>query len=503
MDVDGVPKATDTMLARMLTHLLLLPSLFAVSVCVAQPEPAFRLSEGAPSSVKTAAESALGKYVAEDDGAFKWELVRTTPLEGMTLYDIRLTSQRWRTAAEVSEPVWTHWLTVGVPHAVRRTVPIMLIDGGSRREEPRTPARAEFMRLVQASGAVCCAVDNIPNQPLAIEDGKPRREDDLLSQSWNLAIKHDDSRWIGRFPMVKAVKRAMDATEQFLAGRDLSPAKLDGKVIDKGMKPEGFFVTGASKRGWTTWLIAAVDPRVKAIAPIVIDVLNMEAQTPHHWASYGFWAPALRDYVANGIDKKFGTPELNKVIAHEDPLAYMKFVERVPKYIVTATGDEFFPTDSFQHYEKQLSGEWRVRSVPNAGHNLAGSMAPFEILAFYTMFVEGKLRPELTWTLAAENGKSVVTAKSDVKPERVLLWQCDAKARDFRIDQTGRTWTSSEVVASDSTGLVYSATVEAPATGFRAFMMEATFASGNPVLPFTVTTRVFITPDTLPFATKK
>lgn len=487
---------------------LLISILSAASFIACEPDPVgpgalHALGTGTPTGAKSPAETALGKYVAEDDGAFKWELVRTTPLEGMTLYDIRLTSQRWRTQAEVSEPLWTHWLTIGVPATVRRSLPIMVIDGGSRRSEPRTPARPEFMRLVQASGAVCCVVDNIPNQPLAIEDKKERREDDLLSQSWNLAIKHDDSRWIGRFPMVKAVKRAMDATEQFLAGRDLSPAKFEGKVIDKGMKPDGFFVTGASKRGWTTWLIAAVDPRVKAIAPVVIDVLNMEAQTPHHWASYGFWAPALRDYVANGIDKKFGTPELNKVIAHEDPLAYMKFLERVPKYIVTATGDEFFPTDSFQHYEKQLKGEWRVRSVPNAGHNLAGSMAPFEILAFYTIFVEGKPRPELNWRLTTEGGKSVVAAKSNVKPERVLLWQCDAKVRDFRIDQTGRTWTSSEVVASDSSGLVYSATVEAPATGFRAFMLEATFASGNPVLPFTVTTRVFITPDTLPFAAKK
>ena len=217
-------------------------------------------------------------------------------------------------------------------------------------------------------------------------------------------MRDDDSRWIGRFPMVKAVKRAMDASEEFLAKRDLSTTTLDGRPLKDGLKPDGFFVTGASKRGWTTWLIAAVDSRVKAICPIVIDVLNMKAQTPHHWASYGFWAPALKDYVANGIDKKFDTPELAKVMVHEDPLAYMPFLERLPKLIVTASGDEFFPTDSFQHYEKLLKGEWRLRTVPNAGHNLAGSAAPLEILAFYRAVTESAPRPSLSWSLTPGDG---------------------------------------------------------------------------------------------------
>ena len=36
-------------------------------------------------------------------------------------------------------------------------------------------------------------------------------------------------------------------------------------------------MTGASKRGWTTWTIGAVDKRVKAMAPLVLDCLNMRA----------------------------------------------------------------------------------------------------------------------------------------------------------------------------------------------------------------------------------
>ena len=50
---------------------------------------------------------------------------------------------------------------------------------------------------------------------------------------------------------------------------------------------ERFVVSGVSKRGWTTWLAAAVDERVVGIAPIVFDVLNMEASIRHHFAAYG------------------------------------------------------------------------------------------------------------------------------------------------------------------------------------------------------------------------
>ena len=51
--------------------------------------------------------------------------------------------------------------------------------------------------------------------------------------------------------MVKSAVRAMDAVEQCVE-REWSH------------KVETFTVTGASKRGWTTWLTGAVDPRVTA-----------------------------------------------------------------------------------------------------------------------------------------------------------------------------------------------------------------------------------------------
>ena len=46
-------------------------------------------------------------------------------------------------------------------------------------------------------------------------------------------------------------------------------AKTSQTKIDK------FIVAGASKRGWTTWLTMAVDKRVFAAIPIVMDMLSL------------------------------------------------------------------------------------------------------------------------------------------------------------------------------------------------------------------------------------
>ena len=63
------------------------------------------------------------------------------------------------------------------------------------------------------------------------------------------------------FPMTKAVKRGFDETVKFLKSKNV-------KFTEK------FYVAGASKRGWTSWLITAVDKRVIGAMPIVFDLLN-------------------------------------------------------------------------------------------------------------------------------------------------------------------------------------------------------------------------------------
>jgi len=56
--------------------------------------------------------------------------------------------------------------------------------------------------------------------------------------------------------------------------------------------------SAAIEAGLTTWTTAAVDKRVIAIVPFVIDMLNIEPSFVHHWEAYGFglrpWATTFR-----------------------------------------------------------------------------------------------------------------------------------------------------------------------------------------------------------------
>ena len=101
-----------------------------------------------------------------------------------------------------------------------------------------------------------------------------------------------------------------------------------------GIAVDRFVLGGASKRGWTAWTTAAVDKRVAAVVPVVIDLLNIETSFEHHYRAYSFWAPAIAAYQASGIMRWAGTAELASLLKIEDPYSYrdrlsIRFASRV------------------------------------------------------------------------------------------------------------------------------------------------------------------------------
>jgi len=230
--------------------------------------------------------------------------------------------------------------------------------------------------------------------------------------------------------------------------------------------------------------------------PLVIDALNSQLITRHHYEALGFFSPALNDYVNHKIfPDKIGTPEYAHILSIEDPYNYFSRERlRIPKYIVNASGDQYFHPDNSRFYFSEIQGEKYLRYVENAKHNLAGSDARESMLAFYQSVITGHRRPQFSWK-KEKDGSLVVTVKD--KPKEVNLWQAtNPKARDFRLDIIGKAYTSTPL--KEQRPGVYVGRAEKPAEGFTAYFVELVYDSGGKY-PFKFTTEVMITPDTLPF----
>ncbi len=165
----------------------------------------------------------------------------------------------------------------------------------------------------------------------------------------------------------------------------------------------------------------------------------------------------------------------------------------MPKFVLNAAGDQYFPPDSSKFYFADLQGVKMLRYVPNADHSLKGSDAQDSILAFYEAILKKSPLPKFTWSGLADGSLQV---RSEDKPAEVNLWQAtNPKARDFRLVSIGPAYKKSRLEGTADGA--YLAKVPTPATGWTAFFVELVFDSGTEV-PFKFTTQVQIVPDVLP-----
>jgi PhoPQ-activated pathogenicity-related protein len=260
-----------------------------------------------------------------------------------------------------------------------------------------------------------------------------------------------------------------------------------------GLTVDRFIVAGASKRGWTTWTTAAVDRRVVGCAPIVIDLLNVVPSFVHHYRAYGFYAPAVQDYVNHGIMDWMDTPEFKRLLKIVEPYEYRRRLTQ-PKLLLNACGDQFFLPDSSRFYLDDLKGVKYLRYVPNADHSLKDSDAWQTLLAWQDALLNRRPLPRFDWRFAAD-GSIRVTAQD--APREVRLWQAtNPEARDFRLETLGAVWTST--VLRDDGGGRFTGRVARPARGWTAYLVELTYDLGGPA-PLKLTTAVRVEPDTLPY----
>ncbi|MBN1480856.1 PhoPQ-activated pathogenicity-like protein PqaA type [candidate division KSB1 bacterium] len=424
------------------TILTLSISLFFLAACA--PEP-------------TTPENALQHYLKNKDKSFSWELVESFESGSATAYTIHLTSQQWR------EIIWTHQLTVIVPPVVNHSGALLFITGGSN-----TDGKPNFKKhdhetiqmmtpIAEKNHAIVAVLYQVPNQPLFGD----LTEDEIISYTLHNYRQDKDLTWPLLFPMVKSAVRAMDVVQAF-AKKELA------KTVDK------FVVSGASKRGWTTWLTGANDPRVVAICPMVIDVLNMPVQMDYQIAVWQDYSPQIEDYVKLEIPQAVSTPEGQELVTMIDPYSYREKLT-MPKMIFIGTNDEYWPVDAVKHYINDIPGDNFIHYTANAGHGLGdGEEALKTLSAFFAETLEGVKHPVCSWGISEQgNGLLLLVDVEDMAMHRAVLWTAESKDRDFR----DAVWLSTQV-AGEGAPEVH-VPVDYPAQGYKAFYVDVFYEHPN------------------------
>jgi len=184
-----------------------------------------------------------------------------------------------------------------------------------------------------------------------------------------------------------------------------------------------------------------------------------------------------------------------------DPYSYLDRLT-MPKYIICASGDEFFLPDSFQFYYASLRSPKYLRYVQNSGHMLDATQnnVASSIILFYRSIVERFTLPDIIWVIDPNPrlGTVVLFAQDHISPwilKGANMWQAyNSTARDFR-KYLGIEWSGS-ALSPHSAGL-FVAQPELPTEGWKAFFIEVVYERNNELMSFS--SGVSIIPDILPY----
>lgn len=389
----------------------------------------------------------LGCFLSYNDGVYKYKFVEeNNDNPDLTIKTYLLDSQKWpvETYQDIPSTVWQHKLVFYIPKKILHSTVLLYVNGGRNRnidgseEWLSSKEQVDYASIALTNKAPVVELQTVPNQYLFFNN-QPVKEDQILAYTYKKFMDNplDNAYLPGHLPMAKSVVKAMDAVQEILKQ-------------GKGIEVTGFVLSGASKRGWAVWLAALGDDRVEAIIPIVIDVLNVQKSLSYICQSYGgVCPPALKDYEQQGIKKMLGSKDFAKLMMIEDPYSYLrddydgKYTERfaIPKYIINASGDDFFVPDSSKWYFKKLPGGDAnyIRYLPNAMHYFKGNpicdstgslKAINEALSSYFHFILNKVSlPRVRWSF--DQDKIEVT--SSKRPKVVKLWVAhNGSTRDFR-----------------------------------------------------------------------
>uniref|UniRef100_A0ACB8FGA9 Uncharacterized protein n=1 Tax=Sphaerodactylus townsendi TaxID=933632 RepID=A0ACB8FGA9_9SAUR len=204
---------------------------------------------------------ALDEFVNLPDPHYSYKFLnrKTVPISAEAasfVHTIQMTSQKWLDESEVDKPVWTHRLLIlrdlSVGKMKKDCLLVILPDQNDTIHDKENVMKSVF--------AIIATQTSSYNHPLGHKNIKG---DDIVAYTFWEFLKNETAPAdvLVQFPMVKAVVRAMDTVTDYMK------KKYKADVTE-------FTLVGLGLGGWISWLTAAVDQRVKAIAPIAMDFLN-------------------------------------------------------------------------------------------------------------------------------------------------------------------------------------------------------------------------------------
>lgn len=428
--------------------------------------------------------TSMSDYIESTKNEFSYDIQEVIYEENWTGYHIKMISGEWLDSKKVDQVEWWHYVDIIIPKQTTSSTGIMFIDGGEKSEDYFRLDAQSIQNAIKTE-AVIVNVSNIPFQPLNFLSSEQDsfEEDDLIAFAWNKFLKQGakqkDVEWLPRFPMTRAIVRAMDLAQEIVLQNDI--------VV------KDFVVSGASKRGWTAWTTAAVDSRVKAVVPMVIDMLNLVPSFENHYRSYGEFSPAVQEYVNYNIQDWLGTEEFKVLMSYIEPFSFIdKFT--MPKYIINAGSDEFFSTDSWRFYYDKLPGEKIIRYVPNKNHSLDGRYLTEDLVSYFYRVINDIEIPSLSWNLSDNKLIAELDYDGDYN---VSVWTAkNDNGRDFRLWEEGELWEETSIgkLANNK----YELNVSSNLKGYKATMIEFTIDPKSE-FPLIISTGPFVFPEKYPF----
>lgn len=411
----------------------------------------------------------------------QYRLEHKTPAQGYTLYQYRMTSQTWVPEQVVEPRRWEHRVEVFVPDNALSQTALMVVNNGVRfGDAQQTPdyASEALSEVAVQTRTVVATISDVPNQYVTFSDAPlPKLEDDAVGHTWAHALRSEAAapELPLHVPMAAAASRAMDLVAEAFPERRI----------------ERFIITGASKRGWSAWLTAMADDRVVAIVPSVIDVADTSSMLVGLRKRLGgAWPVALWPYQAAGVLQQLGSPAFERLMNLMDPMQYLNEPGarlEIPKYLVSASGDDFFAPDHATDYLRRLPGQTSLRVLPNSGHGGVRAHVTSTLVPMVRRIQVSQPLPRVHMTPVDVTGS--VQVQLTEMPVAVKVWTAENRTdRDFRhacgVRYTPQTITPSEHLSFDWAP---------PTQGWRARFVEARFADG-----FIATSPVMVLPETFP-----